>query len=279
MEPKREPSKIRSMPRIRLLAPCLILLALLLTPSQAMQRKNPSHNTQGGSLRGFEVTATSNYAGTLNCKVCPQGVRVTSSKLGMTWILKSPDWSAQVYNTTNKKYLAVPYAEWKRKIGFGPMARQKTVLKLARTKTVEPMFGLKAQQYVVTATVKVPAKDGKVVSSTHKQAEMWVAKDPSVPRQFTELMTRIFAFPSDEDGLPLKISCRQRNGKLVLIWDTLRLKRATLAASDFTPLKGYKKVKDELGLMLDEDDLFAEDDFSTGSKQERATDKEAGLFP
>jgi hypothetical protein len=141
------------------------------------------------------------------------------------------------------------------------------------------IHGLKSRQYVIMATFapatpgnpgtqggpgaqpvdrkKSKSRPGKAVSPksiTVKEAEMWVAKDPCVPKQFNELMGKIFGIPA-EDGLPLSISLRQKNGKITSIWETVKLSKSNITKDEFKPIQGYKKVKTEVEMMLGDQDL------------------------
>ncbi|HEY9784152.1 MAG TPA: hypothetical protein V6D17_02035 [Candidatus Obscuribacterales bacterium] len=115
------------------------------------------------------------------------------------------------------------------------------------------------------------AKAANPPAANPREAEMWITKDVAVPVQFNELMSKIFVLPQ-EQGLPMKISCRQRNGKLTPIWHTLDLKRRAIPASTFLPLAGYTKVKDEVAMMLGEDELmFGDSPMSTEPNQKKST--------
>lgn len=242
----------------------------------------------GPGSPGYRVEATSNYAGTLSCQMCKDGIRVKSDRMGLTWILTAPKWNAQIYNTSTECYMDLPYNEWTKRQSFMPMAKKKTVLKLEKTDNTKMLHGLKARQFVIMATFTAPPpgsvppgapgslpgsgvgkqKTGKTAAPqtfTVREAEMWVAKDPCVPRQFNELMSKIFGFPT-EDGLPLSISLRQKTGKITSIWETVKLSRSNISKEEFAPIVGFKKVKTEVEMMLGDQDLGLSDDVGLDSK-------------
>ncbi len=233
----------------------------------------------GGGSPGYRVEATSNYAGTLSCQMCKDGIRVKSDRMGLTWILTSPKWNAQIYNTSTECYMDLPYDEWTKRQSFIPMAKKKTTLKMEKTNETKVIHGMKTRLYVIMATFspappgnpgmpgvpgaqpsgqkKSKSPPGKAVSPktiTVREAEMWVAKDPCVPKQFNELMGKIFGIPA-EDGLPLSISLRQKNGKITSIWETVKLSKGNVTKDEFKPILGYKKVKTEVEMMLGDQDL------------------------
>lgn len=209
--------------------------------------------------------------------------------MGLTWILTAPKWNAQIYNTSTECYMDMPYDEWTKRQSFMPMAKKKTKLKLEKTNNTKEMHGLQTREYIIMATFEsappgmpgtpggpplpgagkqakappVKAVPGKGV--TVKEAEMWIAKDPCVPKQFNELMSKIFGIPA-EDGLPLSITLRQKNGKMNSIWETSKLTKTSLSKDEFKPILGYKKVKTEVEMMLGDQDLGLSDDSGLDSK-------------
>lgn len=258
--------------------------------------KNASAPTSSGGAGspGYRVEATSNYAGTLSCQMCKDGIRVKSDRMGLTWILTAPKWNAQIYNTSTECYMDLPYDEWTKRQSFIPMAKKKTTLKMEKTNSTKVIHGLNTRLYVIMATFApgtpgAPAMPGmaggpgaqsvgqpksksgspKAVSPpktmTVREAEMWVAKDPCVPKQFNELMGKIFGIPA-EDGLPLSISLRQKNGKITSIWETVKLTKGNITKDEFKPILGYKKVKTEVEMMLGDQDLGLSDSDGLDSK-------------
>ncbi len=241
-------------------------------------------NTGGAGSSGYRVEATSNYAGTLSCQMCKEGIRVKSDRMGLTWILTAPKWNAQIYNTSTECYMDLPYDEWTKRQSFLPMAKKKTTLKLEKTSNTKVIHGLNTRQYVIMATfqpgapglpaaVGMPGMAGTAGSGgtrpkqakpsgkpapakpvTVREAEMWIAKDPCVPKQFNQLMGKIFGIPA-EDGLPLSISLRQKNGKITSIWETVKLTKGIITKDEFKPIVGYKKVRTEVEMMLGDQDM------------------------
>lgn len=276
------------------------LIALILLFSVPSHAKNPPSTAavkptavpatpSGPGSAGYRVEATSNYAGTLSCQMCKDGIRVKSDRMGLTWILTAPQWNAQIYNTGTECYMDLPYGEWTKRQSFIPMAKKKAKLKLERTNNTKTIHGLQTRQFVIMATFEpgsqgypggpntanmpgMPGSAGAPGSQsggkrkektkkaaaapavTVREAEMWVAKDPCVPKQFNELMSKIFGIPA-EDGLPLSISLRQKNGKITSIWETVKLTKGNIGRDEFKPIQGYKKVKTEVEMMLGDQDL------------------------
>lgn len=252
--------------------------------------------TGGAGFPGYRVEASSNYAGTLSCQICLEGIRVKSDRMGLTWILTAPKWNAQIFNTSTECYMDMPYDVWTKRPSFLPMAKKKTTLKLEKTSNTKTMHGLNCRQYVIMATFAPgtaapgmkgpqgipggpPAKNNagkyaakksskaaeKPQSMTVREAEMWIAKDPCVPKQFNELMAKIFDIPA-ENGLPLSISLRQKTGKIASIWETVKLTKTNITRDEFKPILGYKKVKTEVEMMLGDQDLGLSDGGGLDSK-------------
>jgi len=262
-------------------------------PAAPAKPSAPAPASAGGQgSPGYRVEATSNYAGTLSCQMCKDGIRVKSDRMGLTWILTAPKWNAQIYNTSTECYMDLPYGEWTTRQSFMPMNKKKAKLKLQKTDNTKTMHGMQTRQYVIMATfepgsqgysqamaspgqpgIPGPASAGKQKTTpksakpdksketqgvTVREAEMWIAKDPCVPKQFNELMSKIFGIPA-EDGLPLSISLRQKNGKITSIWETVKLTKGNIGRDEFKPIQGFKKVKTEVEMMLGDQDLGMDD--------------------
>ena len=284
------------MAKEKLLSLGLVAQALLLAAPVESKNTTPVPAAKGGAQPaaasgpgspGYRVEASSNYAGTLSCQMCKEGIRVKSDRMGLTWILTSPKWNAQIYNTSTECYMDMPYDEWTKRQSFMPIAKKKTKLKLEKTNNTKTIHGLQTRQYIIMATYEQappgtpgapgmppgaqkkpkspPAKSGSTQGVTLREAEMWVAKDPCVPKQFTELMGKIFGIPAEE-GLPLSITLRQKNGKFNSIWETVKLTKGNITKDEFKPILGYKKVKSEVEMMLGDQDLGLSEEGGMDSK-------------
>ncbi len=139
------------------------ILAIPLLPAPTAQAKNaptsaPDKNASAtvtpsaAGSPGYRVEATSNYAGTLSCQMCKDGIRVKSDRMGLTWILTAPKWNAQIYNTSTECYMDLPYDEWTKRQSFIPMAKKKTSLKMEKTNSTKVIHGLNTRLYVIMAT-------------------------------------------------------------------------------------------------------------------------------
>lgn len=195
---------------------------------------------------GWAIDSSSNFAGTVNCKFTEKAVYMRLEKLGLVIITTAPKWNMRVYNEINKSCINMPYDFWKTRFIVGTQHKRLTSqpeldpVAAHKTKLIQ---GCPAVEYIIKR--KMP--DGSLTDVS----ELWLAKSIVGPAQLKQLFHVVLNTPEDFRGVPLTISTHQ-NGQMVPILEAYRIKRTTFPKEQFQPLSGYKEVKDELALMLDE---------------------------
>jgi hypothetical protein len=92
-------------------------------------------------------------------------------------------------------------------------------------------------------------KSGKNITQ-EKFFQLWMVPDIKAPPQISQIFCARLGIPIQE-GMPLK-AYQYINGKEVSDLDTLTVERRVLPTSTFKPLSGYKKVKDEIEVIMGE---------------------------
>ncbi len=87
-----------------------------------------------------------------------------------------------------------------------------------------------------------------------KISQLWIASDIKPPPQIAQIFCSHLGIRA-EKGIPLKAS-HNTNGKMVSVLETLSVEERKMPTSNFDPLPGYKKVKDEIELLMGESDEF-----------------------
>ena len=169
-------------------------------------------------------------------------------KLGLTIITKAPKWNALAYSDSTKSYMDMPYEDWKEKFNTGKfggrtskLLKGKGVIKAQPTGKSKKIQGVKADEVIVN-------RDGK------KFYDMWLSASITPPKQVVELMHNMLQVPVDR-GLPLTVTQFREGQSAVSILETNKIDSSPIAKDVFVMPKGLKKVKDEMALMVDENDL------------------------
>ncbi len=209
-----------------------------------------SKPTTTGSGATWVLTQKSSYAGTMETIVSTDAIKMTSDKMGLIFLLKAPGWDCFVYNTGNKNYIKLPYEQWKKKLIFSSKKGKfddPANFKPGTLKTNEKLLGMPTSKFVVTRLA-----DKRLV------AQVWVVESVQAPKQFLELMQRLLGnMPMGGKGTPLKAVLLQENRvtgkeKDMVALETLKMAKQAVAANAFAPLPGYRLVKDEMALMMDD---------------------------
>jgi hypothetical protein len=200
--------------------------------------------------QGWMISQSSNFAGTVFSELTNNALRMRVGKLGLTVIMKAPDWNAYVFNENTKNFVELPYKVWQEKFVLGQESRLRGLkghLKLESHTTgrTAKICKFKAQEYCVDRK-----GDPKQGTPTQRVTELWIASDIKAPPEITEVFCSQLNVPAAK-GIPLR-AFHRTNGRMVSVLETLDVQKKTLPASYFEPLKNYRRVKDEVGLMMDD---------------------------
>lgn len=207
--------------------------------------------TSGQIQQGWIISQSSNFAGTVFSELTNNALRMRVGKLGLIVIMKAPEWNAYIFNENTKNFVELPYKEWQKKliISQGNKLRdQRGQLRLESHSTgrTTKICKFRAQEYTVDRK-----GDAKLGIPPLRMTELWIASDIKAPQQITEVFCSQLSVPAAK-GIPLKAIHRNNGGRMVPVLETLDVQRKAIPAQNFEPLKNYKKVKDEVGLMMDE---------------------------
>jgi len=177
-------------------------------------------------------------------------------RLGLTIITRGPEWTAYVYNDNNKNFCEIPKDQWGKKFVIGSMNSMK--LKEGRQKLNSQPTGkvMKISGYKAKEVEVIRAAKPELDLPAEKITAVWIATDIQPPPQVMELFCQHLNIPPQK-GVPLRVLNRAK-GKMVSVLDTLAIKKGPISPDIFVPLKGYRKVNDEMQLLIDDssDDII-----------------------
>jgi hypothetical protein len=224
----------------------LSLTCLLFSPSKDCQSKASS-----GDLRdGWIISQSSNFAGTVFSEITPDAMRMRIGRLGLTIVTRGPEWNAYIYNENNKNYVEVPKGQFGRK--FTLTRRIKTRDKNGELLLTSRSTGrsLKIEGHQASEITINRKADPELGLRSETTTDLWIASDIIAPPEIATVFCQNLNIPVQK-GIPLRV-LQRKNDKMVSILETLAIKRGHLAPETFQPLKGYKKVKDEIQLLMDD---------------------------
>ncbi len=227
----------------------LVLCGAFSAPKTFADKTPVEAKSSEKTVPAWVLNVNSNFAGTVLYYITPDAVRMKFDKLGLLMLIKAPKWNALVYNDSNKNYVDLPYDHWKAKflLRGKKVADKAVVMTPLKTGKMQTIQGVKCYQVIVKK------KDPKS-KQTEIVAETWIAKDIKTPPQFNSMMKTMLDIPVDV-GTPLRVlQMAKTSNKMTVVMDCYKANKVDVKVSEFMPLKGYKKVKDEMAMMLDEGD-------------------------
>lgn len=201
----------------------------------------------------WQIDYTSNFAGKMRVKFHDQAIFMKMEKLGLTVISTAPTWNSLVYNDLNKCFMNVSNEQWKEsKFIENLLQRRKASMGELKTEYTHNVRNVEGQE---TTQVLVKHKTPNGVYET--SSEIWVTKTLNVPSQFKRFLQVALGVSENFTGTPLQIWVTQGSHavKAPQMVQELAAYKITKMSGDekaFASLKGYKEVKSEVNLMVEE---------------------------
>jgi hypothetical protein len=193
---------------------------------------------------------SSNFAGTVSSELTDNALKMRIGKLGLIIITKAPNWNALVFNENSKTFIDLPYKNWQNKFMLSGKSNYRDVngkIALTTHNTGKNLVidKFKTNEYLV---VRKGEPDKNIPEE--KISQLWIATDIKAPPQIAQIFCSHLGIPIQK-GIPLRAN-RYANNKTVLVLDTISITRQKISYADFNALLGYKKVKDEIELIMGE---------------------------
>jgi hypothetical protein len=211
-----------------------------------------------GPNEGWLISQSSNFAGTVLSEFTKDAVRMKVGRLGVVIITKAPTWSTLVYSENNKSYVEMPAGQFMKRFQMGQSNRThgkngELLIISKETGKSTKIVGFNAKEYEVRRKASVPTPKR---TFEDRITNLWIATDIIAPAAVSQLIYTQLNVPQ-QNGIPLKVT--QKNGdRTISVLETQEIKKTKFSPTIFEPLKGYKKVKDEMQLLMDDgsDDIL-----------------------
>ncbi|MBP9091372.1 hypothetical protein KBI23_10100 [bacterium] len=193
--------------------------------------------------------------GPMNMIVGKQQLKFSLDKLGICWLACGPKWTSYCFNPEAKTILVRDYQTWKN--GFFELKTQKKVhkkdeLKLKETGKHEKIAGYKCRKAELIRTPSAPFNKGEP-HKPYKAGIVWIAEKFPAPQELTQVMKNLVKVDVKE-GMVLKFQVLKAGSYSVMetAYETLKVLSTKKPASFFDAPVGYRPVKSEMQLLMDD---------------------------
>jgi len=233
----------------------------------------------------WELTQESCTIGKIELYISERAVRWNSTRLGLTFILRAPDWKLLGFNESTKKYMELTIDQMEQLVNQGkkPKALTKKIdkklikdaltplkdnnTKICGLKTIELHMPkeLASQQHGGNgAAAAVPSLGTKIKHYDMKKwrqgdEDTWFASDIQLPAEVADFLLQ--KMHSSGDTVPgatrhplLRSVHIGFGGSPAMALDTTDCKKVAVTAKLFELPKGYAKTDNEMALLMGVDD-------------------------
>lgn len=188
---------------------------------------------------GWVIDQHSEERGRTNIKWTDKSM-VLTSKL-MSAILVAPKFDATFFNESTRKYVLIPHSDWAKRYAPGKKA-------IKGPFPGEVIAGYKTSKY--TWPTKNP----------HKSMELWATRDLPMSPPLQEFVSSTIGIPTSV-GMPLRMVTKFDDRPSRVDMETKTIKKSKIPKTAFELPKGFKKVKNEMELLLGGDEDGGIDSF------------------
>lgn len=193
--------------------------------------------------------------GPMNMVVGKQQLKFTLDKLGICWLASAPKWNSYCFNPEAKTVLVRDHETWKN--GFFELKAQKKAhkkdeLKLKETGKHEKIAGYNCRKAELIRTPVAPFNKGEP-HKPYKAGVVWIAEKFPAPQELTQVMKNLVKVDVKE-GMVLKFQVLKAGSYSLMdtAYETLKVTSTKKPASFFDPPVGYRPVKSEMQLLMDD---------------------------
>ncbi len=192
--------------------------------------------SEAAAIKGWVLKQNTDYRGSQTVFLVPGVGKIISKDLGL---IARANAKVTIFNQQRKTYMELTHKEFMDK--FGALVDSKKMRVTPGPKG--NVCGQPVQQYLI----ELVSKGGRV----YYKEVLWATKALPMSQQFIDECSSIFEIPSTF-GVPLRLVRDYRDGRHIVMIDTLECKAATFLKSDFELGKGFKPVESEADILVSE---------------------------
>lgn len=248
--------------------------------AQAQVREQAQAQPQARELtgHGWAIELMGKHLGREKLLISAEGFRWTATSTGFSVSMQAKDGGiVNCINDNNHRYMRMSMEDWtlfvrgrndpkfhpkvkkgKRGMVAGiPCTQYFIELRAGGDFGFNAMLGRPSKTMVLKMLdhLDSPEKREKLVQQAKlKSSEFWVADNIDVDPEYGKLMAQPLGLPGSM-GLILKMVEPDGTAAGAPVITTLKAERANIALSTYAPPKNYRKVKNEIALLVEEDDV------------------------
>ncbi|HEY9678822.1 MAG TPA: hypothetical protein V6C76_12500 [Drouetiella sp.] len=224
----------------------------------------------------WSIKQNSYNLGDVDIILAKDGFRWHNDKLGLTLLMRAPDWKLSAYNESNKKYLTLNKDEALEI--FQHQRRQEhcglqTPFKLGDKPAVAGMptigycwsrdRGNISDDFALSITnsfekgTKLTSEQKKYVDGAlkHQRREYWLSKDIVISPRISEVFLEKVAATKYSDAMPLRLIQVAKDGTKTTMFDTKEVKKMAVSMDTFKLPSGYTKAENKIALLVNDQEF------------------------
>lgn len=227
-------------------------------------------------IPAWHIKQVSYNLGNVEIIIAKDSMRWHNEKVGLTFLVKGPDWKLYALNETNKKYLAMDKSEalevfqhQRRRDNSGidaPVRIDKSMV-IAGMPTVCYLYAHSTEgvttKFAAKVThdlehgVKLNAAQKKYVDNVlkHERREYWLSRDIAVSPQISGIFLENIVATNYGDSLPLRLVQIGRDGARTTMLDTREVKKVSVNPDIFRLPRGYTKAENKIALLVNDSEF------------------------
>lgn len=224
---------------IRLFSFTILLVCWIASPAFAFATRNQE----------WQIDYNSSFAGIVKIKFFDKAMYMRLDKMGLIIIAQAPKWESRVFNEMNKKFMVMNKEQWKNR--FAASAKRKKILS---PEVLQTVYSHKTEKIEGVTAEKMLLLRRNNNGHLETAMEVWITKGIEMPEQCKSYMHLMLQIPQDFHGTPLRVLHRHTStGAMVQDLEAYKIAKIKVNPSDFKPPAGYREVKNEVSLMLDDE--------------------------
>lgn len=245
--------------------PVLFLLAFITMISAAVSFEAVSMaagSAKGGKINCVEIEQRQRTVGRVRLLIGDIGGKVETTHYSL--LLPTPGNIVHLMNDQTHRYVTFTLPQWRKKFNFyvdsrsGRGDRRQTDAEFTDYSQFKKVgtgivAGMKSMQYSRFRTNNKPPPRDKLYVE-----DVWFSHDVSIPTHVLETYKRTLNFNFDQKlGLPLKMKetrtwFNKKRKTEEISYETLACRKIQVPKEEFVVPKSYKKVKDEMAVLMDD---------------------------
>ncbi|MBX9690648.1 MAG: hypothetical protein K2X27_28290 [Candidatus Obscuribacterales bacterium] len=198
--------------------------------------------------------------GGMTLYITPSGMRTMDPKSGINLMTHGPNWTVYIFNSKTKRVFSSQLQPWLASFKQRNLTSRFEGASWRRGRQA-PVAGVNAYEFVMDRPPQLRpnaqqfgARGRRAPQSAVQAANLWVASDIVTPPQVSNILSQLYGVP-DCQRIPLRVQLTETGKGQSTAVDTVRVARMNVPDSAFAPPNGYKSVKQDSDVFIDQESM------------------------